>query len=155
MEQKRTFPLFVIDTSRGHGKSRETDYISCTSAETPFVAEATMINQEEWENNDAPRVPYIVSEPRGGIRVLIKVVSYQAEPSASLLRRALKEYLTRRQSVPVNINNISNDAVVSFVNVLIGQTAENLRENPNDSQAICVNAILHKIKNDYGKTTEK
>ncbi len=38
MNTKRKYPLFVIDTSRTHGRGRETDYISCTSTELPFVA---------------------------------------------------------------------------------------------------------------------
>ncbi len=155
---KRKYPLFIIDSSRSHGKSRETDYISCTSLDCPFVAEAIFLNREElaidrdWQfKNDFS----VYSDERNGIRVKIKAV--HCEPDAKpaevklLLRKALKEYLKRRSTIEVDGEDIQDKDIVWFCDQLLGQTYQNLRENPDDSQAWTVKNILNKIKNDYSQ----
>ena len=153
---KRKYPLFIIDDSRSHGKSRETDYISCTSTECGFVAEAIFLTREElsidrdWQfKNDFS----VYSEEINGIRIKIKAI--HCEPTVktaqvkSLLKKALKEYLKRRTTAEVNTEDIKNSDIVKFCDILLGQEYENLRENPDDSQARMIKAILTKIKNDY------
>lgn len=156
--KKRKFPLFIIDSSRSHGRGRETDYISCTAAECPFIAEATLLNPQELEidadwitkNNLA-----VFSDPRGqNIRAKIRVVEYDPSRSVgihSLLRRAMKEYLVRMETVSVDPSDIKDEDVVWFCDTLLQQTYENLSENPSDRQAQTVQKILTKIKDDYGK----
>ena len=159
--RKRRFPLFIIDSSRSHGRGRETDYISCTSAECPFIAEATLLNHQELEidadwltRNDLA----VFSDPRGqGIRAKIRVVEYDPSRSVgihSLLRRAMKEYLVRMETVSVDPSDIKAEDVVWFCDTLLQQTYENLRENPSDRQAMTVQKILAKIKLDYGREIE-
>lgn len=159
--RKRRFPLFIIDSSRSHGRGRETDYISCTSAECPFIAEATLLNPQELEidadwltRNDLA----VFSDPRGqNIRAKIRVVEYDPSRSVgihSLLRRAMKEYLVRMETVSVDPSDIKAEDVVWFCDTLLQQTYENLRENPSDKQAMTVQKILTKIKLDYGRETK-
>ena len=156
--KKRRFPLFIIDSSRSHGRGRETDYISCTSAECPFIAEATLLNPAELEI-DADWLTKnelaVFSGPRGqNIRVKIRVVEYDPSRSVgihSLIKRAMKEYLVRMETVEVDPSDIKDEDVVWFCETLLGQTYESLRENPSDRQAQTVQKILTKIKDDYGK----
>lgn len=159
--RKRRFPLFIIDSSRNHGRGRETDYISCTSDECPFVAEATLLNPQELEidadwltRNDLA----VFSDPRGqNIRAKIRVVDYDEERCAgihSLLKRAMKEYLVRMETVSVDPSDIKKEDVVWFCETLLQQTYENLRENPSDKQAMTVQKILKKIRDDYGREAE-
>lgn len=159
--KKRKFPLFIIDSSRSHGRGRETDYISCTSAECPFIAEATLLNPQELEidadwitRNDLA----VFSDPRGqGIRAKIRVVDYDQSRSVgihSLLKRAMKEYLVRMETVEVDPSDIKSEDVVWFCDALLQQTYENLRENPSDKQAQTVQKILTKIKDGYGRETK-
>ena len=156
--RKRRFPLFIIDSSRNHGRSRETDYISCTSAECPFIAEATLLNPQELEidadwltRNDLA----VFSDPRGqNIRAKIRVVEYDPSRSVgihSLLRRAMKEYLVRMETVSVDPSGIKDEDVVWFCDTLLQQTYENLRKNPSDKQAMTVQKMLAKIREDYGR----
>ena len=154
--RKRRFPLFIIDSSRNHGRNRETDYISCTSAECPFIAEATLLNPQELEidadwltRNDLA----VFSDPRGqNIRAKIRVVEYDQSRSSgihSLLKRAMKEYLVRMETVSVDPSDIKEEDVVWFCDTLLQQTYENLREDPSDKQAMTVQKILDKIREDY------
>ena len=60
MSNKRKYPLFIIDSSRSHGRGAETDYISCTSNELPFVAAVTLHEKKEYAElytpNDATTI---------------------------------------------------------------------------------------------------
>ena len=154
---KRTFPLFIIDDSRAHGRARETDFISCTSRENPFVAEVTLLNEKELEIDQDWRdksVYCLYSDDRGlGIRAKLKVVD--GNPDPSLMRRALKEWQVRRAATPVDLEDISDEAVVRFADTLLEQTKENLRENPKDAQAYMVGCILQKIKSDYESNNQR
>lgn len=150
---KRNFPLFIIDTSRAHGRARETDFLSCTSKESPFIAEITLLNKAElaidadWANKSDD---CIYSDDNGtGIRAKLKVI--EGSPEKQLMRRAMKEWLSRRAATAVNLEDISNEAIVKFCDLLLEQTRENLRENPKDQQAYMVGCILTKIKEDYKK----
>lgn len=158
---RRPFPLFIIDSSRSHGRSRETDYISCTSAECPFVAEVVYLDARELsvDQDWTTRNPLcLYSEPVNGIRIKLKPVQYPGTAKTaqikSLLKRALKEYQKRRAAVRVDPGDITNSNVVWFIDQLLQQTYENLRENPGDAQAKTVKAILTKIRNDYDETTD-
>lgn len=155
MSTKRKYPLFVIDTSRSHGRGSETDYISCTSNELPFVAAVTLHNQKEYAELYSPAdVTAIWSEPHGNIRMRIKVVSelpagYSASTLASLLRRALKEMLIRRSTQYIEIDNITNENIIAWCTVLRQQATENLRACLTDKQQLMGLAILTKILDDY------
>ena len=152
----RQFPLFIVDTSRSHGRGREVDFISCTSKEIPFVGEVTLMDaaalaiDQDWSQKN-PLCLY--SDERHGIRAKLKVVDYPQDCKLGdlrqLMKRAMKEWLLRRQTVSVDLSDVSTEAILKFCDLLLQQTAENLREDPNDSQAKTVKAILTKIKNDY------
>lgn len=150
----RNYPLYIIDTSRSHGRGREVDYIACTSAQLPWVGEVTLVSPSElaidqdWEQRN-PLCAY--SDPNdNGIRVKVKAVqvpdTYKPADLRQLLRRALKEWAIRNEVVTVkSFDDPGDDAVRRFAEVLLGQTAENLRANPSDRQARLVKSILHKI----------
>lgn len=154
---KRSYPLFIIDTSRAHGRARETDFVSCTSSEYPFVAEVTLLNTQElaidqdWLGKSELCV-YSDENP-AGIRAKLKLL--QGEPNKALMRRAMKEWLTRRTATPVDLEDISDEAIIKFCDTLLEQTRENLRENPSDHQAYMVGCILTKIKKDYEGNSKK
>ncbi len=152
---KRKYPLFIIDTSRSHGRGVETDYISCTSNELPFVAAVTLHEEKEYyELYNPADVTAIWSEERNGIRMRIKVSSelpagYPASTLASLLRRALKEMLTRRQTQYADVDNITDENVIKWCSSLRQQVTEHLRECPTDAQQRLNLAILTRILEDY------
>lgn len=151
MNTKRKYPLFIIDTSRSHGRGSETDYISCTSNELPFVAAVTLHDGKEYaELYDPADVTAIWSEPHGNIRMRIKVVSelpsgYPVSTLVSLLRRALKEMMIRRATQYADIDNITDENVIQWCTVLRQQVTENLRECPKDIQQKTNLSILTKI----------
>lgn len=155
MNNKRRYPLFIIDSSRSHGRGSETDYISCTSNELTFVAAVTLHKEKEYAELYIPDdVATMWSEERNGIRMRIKVVSelpdgYDKGTLCGLLRRALKEMLIRRGTQYVNIDNITDDNVIKWCTVLRQQVTENLRECPDDRQQKMNLAILTKILRDY------
>lgn len=154
----RDFPLFIIDNSRSHGRGREVDFVACTSKEVPFIGEIILVNEKElaidkdWSQKN-PLCLY--SDSVAGIRAKLTVIEYPKEAKMadlqSLMRRCMKEWRIRRSTVAVDLDNVSNEAVVQFADTLLEQTRENLRENPSDSQAYMVGCILTKIKNDYSK----
>ena len=160
MNQKRDFPLFIIDNSRSHGRGREKDFVACTSKELPWVGEISILNERELEiEQDWTNKPANVAftDDNGvGMRGKLKVLSTPVlidnrnrSDLQALMRRCLKEWRIRRGTVAVELDNISNEAVVQFVETLLEQTRENLRENPKDKQAYMVGSILTKIRNDY------
>ena len=153
---KRQFPLFIIDTSRAHGRARETDYVACTSKELPFVAELTLLNEAELviDRDWTDKSPFaIYSNARAGIRAKLKIVDFPIEANLktlqSLMKRGLKEWEQRRQAITVSSEDISDEVVLAFIETLQEQTRENLRESPYDAQAHMVAAILNKIRSDY------
>ena len=62
-----------------------------------------------------------------------------------LLRRALKEMLIRRNTVSVDISDVSNEAVVKTMETLLQQVYENLREEPGNAQQKMLRAVFEKI----------
>lgn len=155
----RDFPLFIIDNSRSHGRGREKDFVACTAKELPWVGEITILNEKELEidqdwTKKNPLCAY-TDDNGAGFRGKLKVVDYPAEAKIgdlqALMRRCLKEWRIRRGTVAVDLENISNEAVVRFAETLLEQTRENLRENPKDKQAYMVGCILNKIREDYKK----
>ena len=160
MNQKRDIPLFIIDSSRSHGRGREKDFVPCTSRELPWYGEITILNERELEIDQDWQTKNwwcIYTDDNGaGLRGKLKVVSTPVVIDngnrgdlQALMRRCLKEWRIRRGTVAVDLDDISNEAVVKFAETLLEQTRENLRENPKDSQAYMVGCILTKIKKDY------
>jgi len=156
--EKREYPLFIIDNSRSHGRGREKDFVACTSRELPWVGEITILTEQELEiDQDWQQKNWwcaYTDANSAGLRGKLKVLNAEALDNnrgelQALMRRCLKEWRIRRGTVAVDLENISNEAVVKFANVLLEQTRENLRENPKDKQAYMVGCILTKIKKDY------
>ena len=157
MNTKRTYPLFVIDSNRTHGRGQETDYISCTSNELPFVASVTLHERKEYIELYNPQdCTTVWSDERNGIRMRVKVVSslpHDCDKSilVSLLRRALKEMQLRQKSQVADISNITDENVIQWCVVLRSQVSENLRKCPDDKIQKMNLAILSKIVDDYEK----
>ena len=157
MNTKRTYPLFIIDSSRSHGRGSETDYISCTSNECPFVGKITLHEDNEYReiyNLDDYRT--IWSNPQHGIRLRIQVVSklpQGTEPSLvrSLLRRALKEVLLRHHSKTINLQDVTDEDIVAWADTFLLQVNENLREDPNEKYQKMHYAVLSAIKERFTK----
>ena len=153
--EKRKYPLFVIDNSRAHGRGKECDFICCTDSYCPFTASVELLQGEDYKRlYDKNDYCAIWSDPHNGIRIYIHIVSdipVDKERTKSLLRRALKEMMIRRPPVTVNINDVSNEAVENFADVLIQQKCEQIRKYGENSTDKAVMAILKKIKEDYGK----
>lgn len=149
----RTYPLFIIDSSRQHGRGEEVDYISCTAADCQFVAKSEFVtNQIYLEQYDKNNDKVIYSDPQRDLRIRITVLEIEGyDPSRlrSLLRKALKEELERHKVIKVDIGNVKNEDIVKFADLLMGQTSETLAANPEDKTAKTVRAILQKIKEDY------
>lgn len=164
MEQKRDIPLFIIDNSRSHGRGREKDFVVCTSKEFPWYGEITLLTEQELEIDQdwtmkSTQCAY-TERNEAGIRAKLKVTSAPGglyidnsnrSVLQSLMRRCLKEWRIRRGTVAVDLEDISNEAVVKFAETLLEQTRENLRENPKDKQAYMAGCILTKIKKDYSE----
>ncbi len=152
MNIKRNYPLFIIDNSRSHGRGVETDYISCTSNDLPFIAQVTLHNEKEYaELYDAEDICAMWSDPRQGIRMRIQVVSvlhndYDKTQLRSLLRRALKEMLLRRQSHSISVKNVKDEDVVAWADTFLDGVRENLRECPGDNIQKMHLAVLEVIK---------
>lgn len=147
-------PLFIIDSSRSHGRGRETEWISCTSSELPFVGMGTIVTEEEYHQEyDKTNNLVIYSDNRGGFRFKIEVTNiskdYNTTVLRTLLRKGLKEVLTRHKYQGVDISNVTNENCLYLVNEFLKQNTENLRENPTDKTAIMIRGILTKMKNDY------
>ena len=149
----RTYPLFIIDSSRQHGRGEEIDYISCTAADCQFVAKAEFVTNNVYvEQYDRRNDKVIYSDLRMGLRIRITVLEIEGYDPARLrvlLRKALKEQMDRHKARTVDVSNIKNEDVVKFADLLMGQTSETLAVNPDDKTAKMVRAILQKIKNDY------
>lgn len=148
--EKRKYPLFIIDNSRSHGRGRETDYVSCTSNELPFVAEITLHKEAEYSEQYNPQdYKCIWSESRNGIRLRIRIITEVSEDNATLsrnlLRRCLKEVLLRHETRKVKIDEISNEQLVQWAQIFIDGIADEIRHNPNDKQARMNLAMFNKI----------
>ena len=134
---KRKYPLFIIDTARTHGRELETDYISCTSKELPFVAEATYITEVQYQkeyNRDNDLIIYDIV--RNGFRLRLEVVdvseNYDTTQLRSLLTRAVKEFIKRKQlnEIPVADNSQANKLI--FINEMIKQGLQQKRREPDN-----------------------
>ena len=127
--------------------------VNRTSLSRGNLTQEELSIDQDWSSKN-PLCLYTEPNPTG-IRGKLKVVDYPKDAKMSdlksLMRRCLKEWRIRRGTVAVDLENISNEAVVKFAETLLEQTRENLREKPNDKQAYMVGCILTKIKNDYDK----
>ena len=150
---ERRYPLFIIDSSRQHGRGEELDYISCTASDCQFVAKSEFVaNQIYLEQYDKNNDKVIYSDPQRDLRIRITVLEigeYDPTRLRALLRKALKEQLERHKVIKVDIGNVKNEDVIKFADLLMLQTAETLADNPDDKTAKMVRAILQKIKEDY------
>ena len=151
---KRKYPLFVIDTARTHGRELETDYISCTSKELPFVAEATYITDAQYQKEyDRDNNLVIYGIVRNGFRLRLEVVdvaeNYDMAQLRSLLTRAVKEFVKRKQlsEVPVADDTQANKLI--FINEMIKQGLQQKRREPGNEVVDQSLAILYSIKEDY------
>lgn len=152
--KKRDYPLFVVDTSRAHGRGKEMDYICCTDKECFFVASVEMMIDDEYKRlYDKTDYTSVWSDQHNGIRMYISIVSeppLNVERTKSLLRRALKEMLLRRVPVKVDLSDVSDKAVENFAELLIQQTVQRIRTDGETKTDKAVMSILQKIKRDYG-----
>ena len=150
---KRRYPLFIIDTSRAHGRELETDYLSCTSLDLPFVAEVTYINEAQFEREyDKTNVLIKYGLSHNGFRIRIEVVqirpNYDATALRMLLQRALKEVEQHRSATRTAGVSITHADKISFVEELIRQGHQQHRMHP-DNSVICQSlAILESLKDD-------
>lgn len=152
--RKPNKPLFVIDDERKHGRGKETDWVCCTSASTPFVAMVTMENEaaflEQYDKDDALTA---WSLPQNGIRVRMTVTDiaegYNRSEVRSLLRRGVKEYLLRRQVEVVDRDTVTDDNCVWLLDKLLEQNAENIRTDVETPWHKTIRAILLKMRKDY------
>ena len=153
---KRKYPLFIIDTARTHGRELETDYLSCTSKELPFVAEATYITAEQYQKEYSRENSLVIySLERNGIRLRLEVVDVAENHDAvllhSLLVRAAKEFVKRKQLTEVTVRNGLQANKLIFVEELIKQGLQQKRREPDNKVVDDSLAVLYSIKEDYRK----
>ena len=94
MNQKRDIPLFIIDSSRSHGRGHEKDFVACTSRELPWVGEITILNEREleidqdWQKRNT--LCAYTDPNEAGIRAKLKVVSVSdGSPRRKISRPAI------------------------------------------------------------------
>ena len=150
---KRKFPLFIVDTSRAHGR-HETDFIYCTSAELKFIVEVTYISEEQYlREYDKENEKIIYSKSSGTSRARLEVVEikegYDKTQLRGLLTRALKEFELRRVMGAFENGKPTDRAVVAFADELIKQGMEQARNAPGNKIIQNSLEILHKIREDY------
>ena len=153
---KRKYPLFIIDTARTHGRELETDYLSCTSKELPFVAEATYITEEQYQKEYSRENSLVIySLERNGIRLRLEVVDVAENHDAvllhSLLVRAVKEFVKRRQLTEITVRNGLQANKLIFVEELIKQGLQQKRREPDNKVVDDSLAVLYSMKEDYRK----
>lgn len=152
----RDFPLFIIDSSRSHGRGGpECDFIACTSSELPFVASVTILYEDEYIANHETSNLVMYSDARNNMRICIRVVSigkdYDAHTLRSLLKRAIKEIMIRRKVREVQINDVEDDDVMYFCELQKNVIIEHIRKDESDMNAKLAYSIFSKIINDYKK----
>jgi len=147
-------PLFIIDTEHTHGRGTETQWVSCTSGNCPFVANVVVINQEEYARHydpDDDKTAY--SEPRNGMRLMAHVTNiadgYNPSELRTLLRKLMKELMLRRRIVDCSAADPSPEDILKFIEVLQGQNRENMRTEPTNPIHRMVMGILRKMHKDY------
>lgn len=152
---KREYPLFVIDTSRAHGRGKEVDYICCTDAECGFTASVELFYEDEYKKMyDREDYSSLWSDIHNGVRTRVKIISRvpdNTDRTKSLLRKAMKELNIRKSLIKINNEEVTDENIVEFAEIFIKQIMENVRTkglNYSDAAAI---SILNKIKDDYSK----
>lgn len=151
---KRKYPLFITDLSRSHGRAVETDYISCTSRELPFVAEVTYISENQYLREYDRENPLIIYDNgHNDCRIRMEVVEIREDFDPAQLRglltRAMKEFVTRRlvtASVDVPDSFVDKH---NFIEELIKQGQEQKRKSPGNKIVDYSLGILQSIKEDY------
>jgi hypothetical protein len=150
---KRNYPLFIIDTSRQHGRGVECDYISCTDSTCPFVAILEILTDKDYlRTYDASRWYEVWSDKVNNFRMKLSIVSELPDDhdrARSLLKRGLKEVLIRRKPRELDLSNTSNEDVLHFVNILKEQCYEAIREGDRPDVHKISLAMLNKIESDY------
>lgn len=150
--KKPNKPLFIIDSSRSHGRGRETEWISCTSSKTPFVAMATIIDEEEYRSYYNPNDNLTAySDSHNGYRIKVEVTNiadgYDVTELRTLLRKALKEINLRHPHVIAG--NATNEECLYLIDEMLKQNTENLREEPDSALHKAVRKILSRMHDDY------
>ena len=151
---KRRYPLFIIDSSRAHGRGLDTDYISCTSAELPFVCEVTYISEAQFQKEyDRANVLLKYSLEHHGFRIRLEVVQvregYDPTSLRLLLQRALNEMERHRAATIPRSASISDANKLAFLDELIKQGRQQQRRQPDNPVAGQSLAILDSIRDDY------
>lgn len=147
-------PLFIIDSSQTHGRGYETEWVSCTSASCPFIASVVVIDEQEYARHyDPSDTMTAYSEVRNGVRQMVHVTNIDPhhDPTQlrTLLRKLMKELVTRRNITEYDSEAPSNEAILRFVEIMQGQNRANLRTEPNDPIHRSVFTILKKMHDDY------
>jgi hypothetical protein len=150
---KRNYPLFIIDTSRQHGRGVECDYISCTDSTCPFVAMLEILKEQDFlRTYDSDKWYEAWSDRVNNFRMKLSIISELPEDhdrAKNLLKRGLKEIMIRRKARDVDFSNINDDDVIQFVKTLQEQCYEAIRENDRPDVHRISLAMLTKIRNDY------
>ena len=147
-------PLFIIDDSQVHGRGTETQWVSCTSGSCPFVANVVVIDRHEYARHYDPQdVLTAYSDEQNGMRLMAHVTNIQEgyDPAQlrTLLRKLIKEMMTRHKIVTYDPDDPSDEAILKFIEVLQGQNRENLRMEPTNPTHRMVCGLLKKMHNDY------
>lgn len=149
------FPLFIIDSSRQHGRGEECDYLYCTAHDCEFIAKVELIEEKEFKltyNKNDKKTIY--SDVRNELRIRIQVIQiYEADEARlqTLLKKALKEVLERRQSNVIG-DKITDSDVVLLISTIIEQLKEQIALHPNSpANYILQLRIFSKILQDYKK----
>ncbi len=153
---KRKYPLFIVDTSRQHGRGKEIDFIACTSSECPFVATVTIHTEAEYERmydkNDYLSIYSQYQSNKLRMRIHIVEIAHEHDKTIvrTLLQRALKDMLKRRKLAKVNTSNITNKNVIVLISALMEQAREYIRNKDDSGVNMTLQlAILQKIYYDY------
>mgnify|MGYP003571326959 CR=1 FL=1 len=153
-------PLFIIDTSQTHGRGEETQWVSCTSGSCPFVASVVVIDEQEFARHYDPQdVLTAYSDASNGMRLMAHVTNiapdYNPAQARTLLRKLIKELMTRRRIVEYDPEDPSDEAVLKFIEVLQGQNRENLRTDPTNPTHRMVFSLLRKLHRDYEQPSQE
>ena len=108
----------------------------------------------QWEEGGRSRTKEVQQTYSRDLNFLIHVIGDKPtnkERTKSLLRRALKEITIRRAPVSVDTDNVSDESVVKFADIVLQQTIERVKKEGGNATDKAVAAILLKIKKDYGK----
>lgn len=128
---KREIPLFIIDTSRAHGRG-ECDFIVCTDRDSGFIARVDYISEEREEAGDDYRIGY----PRNGISLRMQIVQHTGANMRqgdvrTLLKRGM-DYYARAATRPMDIGSPSRRECAEFLRTLAMANMHNIDSAGSD-----------------------